>query len=244
MISFVLTYFDIRRGPTVYLSVPANSLDNELIKKIESFMDLDFGESIFEINLHETNFKTFNHLIELPSQNSRGYVESFLLSIIADKNYNSKKMFQFLKNVNNEFLSCMEFVDDISKSHKKLEVMLASFRARLMDILKEYNTEENINNVYNHKNYGEEQGAISLDYLQSNLQNLVRNIAGKNEFRIKKFALEEQANGHFSIQMKLKGGGFLTRPLKKMTYKSVRDGLEKYMVSNGIEKEDFSIEIQ
>src|SRR6056297_2165077 len=165
MISLVLTYFDPRRGPTVYQCIPENSLNSELRKKIESFMDLDFGKNSFEISLSDTNFKTFNHMINVPSPESRGYVESFLLSIIVDRNNDSQRMFKFLKEVNHEFLNCMEKIDDISNSHREVKEILEGYRDNLMEIVRDYKKENEIR-VEN------EQEKNAFDFLFSNLQNL------------------------------------------------------------------------
>ncbi len=237
MISLVLTYFDPKMGPTVYLSIPENVIDEELSQRIERFMDLDFGESSFEINLSDTEFKTFNHIINLPSRTSRGYVETFLLTIIADKNYNSERMFKFLKEANHKFLSYIEVMDDVSKSQEEVREVLADCRESLMDILKNYSADiETCQEIEKEEDY--------IDVLYSNLQNLTTHIAGKNEFAITNFKLKRKDNDHFVIHMELKGGGFLTRPLRKMTHKSVYDGVEKYMISNGIVKDNFTIEIK
>ena len=235
MISFVLTHFDQRMGPTVYLSFPEEKLDIELKKKIERFMDLDFGNSSFEINLSENNFRTFNTMIDLPSKKSRGNTESFLFTIIMDNDYNSEIVYKFLKDANKKILSSIELTDDISKYYNKIKESLAECMNKLTNMLKKGKSDVIKENL----KYLEE---TKVSYLSSNLQNLTRHISNKNEFDIKNFQIKDN-NGRFIIQIELKGKGFLTGPLKKMTIKSVYDGVEKYMISNGILKENFEINI-
>ena len=236
MLIVVLTYFDPKIGPKVFQCIPEKTLDRNLAKRVERFMDLDFGESSFEINISDRNFKSFNHLINLPSKNSRGYVESFLLSIIVDREYESTKIFEFLKDVNNKFLDTVKIVDDVSTSQDEIKNILEDTRKTLIETLEEFYPES--------CDVEEKQEVGSVEFLSLNLKKLTQNIAGKNQFQLTKFKLLEKSEGRYSIKINLKGGGFLTRPLKKVTIKSVYDGVENYMISNGITKENFEIQIK
>jgi len=230
MISIVLTYFDPTLGPRIYLVQPENTLDPELTKRIEKFMELDFGEISFEINLPDIHQKTFNHMLNLPSNRSRGSIELFLLSIVADTSHNSEEMFDLLKKFSHDFLSSIDANIDISKNLTPMKELLFKFRRTLID--KFENADEK----------GVEESAF--DVLNVNLQNLTRNIARKNEFQVINFQLNEKPDAHYLIQMELKGKGFLTRALKQVTFKSVYNGIEKYMISNAIPKDHFSIKIR
>ncbi|TFF89391.1 MAG: hypothetical protein EU548_07530, partial [Promethearchaeota archaeon] len=74
----MLSYFDTRVGPKVFLKSPEN-FEDEKLERITQFLDLD-TEAFF---IHEFDkIKSINYKFEIPSRRARGNVESLMISII------------------------------------------------------------------------------------------------------------------------------------------------------------------
>ncbi len=93
----ILTVFDAIRGPITYISIPEQIANDEILKKINGFLNLDLGKGFFVINLVEENLKTFNFYFEIHSDWARGGHEMCMLSILTDKNYKDALFFDLLK---------------------------------------------------------------------------------------------------------------------------------------------------
>lgn len=75
----LLSHFDERMGPRIFLKMPEN-IDDEEFAQVPVLMDLYIGEEFF---LHEFGgFKSANYLFEIQSQKARGDIETLLISIL------------------------------------------------------------------------------------------------------------------------------------------------------------------
>jgi small GTP-binding protein len=121
----ILTIFDTLLGPKIFISIPEDTSNERLEVMLTDFLNLELGETFFEINIIEENLKTFNLYIEIPSRIARGGTEMVLLSLITEKNYKSSLFYDILKDTQKRmvessdifkaFYMDSEFSDDQSK---------------------------------------------------------------------------------------------------------------------------------
>lgn len=122
----LLIIFDSLHGPKIYLSVPENISNEKLKERISDFLNLDLGQSFFEINIIEENLKTFNLYIEIPSKIARGGIEMALISLITEKNYKSSLFYDILKDTQKKMLEVNDlykgFYKDTNSSEDQVEL--------------------------------------------------------------------------------------------------------------------------
>jgi len=92
----VVTFFHRTIGPLVFLSYPEVELEEDIIKKLLRFFDLEIGEDFIEITIINQHKKVINLYFDLPSEWARGKKEEVMLSLIMKEEYNSRLIYSFL----------------------------------------------------------------------------------------------------------------------------------------------------
>ncbi|MFX1455336.1 MAG: hypothetical protein ACFFDB_08150 [Promethearchaeota archaeon] len=155
----VLSYFDGILGPSVLLSYPDEKLEENIIKKLKKFFDLDIDEPFFEIVLITKKKKIINFQFEIPSEWARGKKESAMLSLIMKIDYKSEDLYAFLvdssykilktENVYKAFYKYDEFHDNDIEIDLNFELIrkilfncLQSLILRIEDKIKGINKKE------------------------------------------------------------------------------------------------------
>jgi len=101
----VLTFFHQIQGPSVLLSYPNEKLEEEIIKSLIKFFDLEISnETFFEIVLITKKKKIINFHFEIESEWARGNKEFAMLSLIMNKEYESEQFFAFLVDASYKIL--------------------------------------------------------------------------------------------------------------------------------------------
>ena len=146
--NLILTVFDAIRGPITYINIPEQISNDEILKKINGFLNLDLGKGFFVINLVEENLKTFNFYFEIHSEWARGGHEMCMLSILTDKNYKDALFFDLLKeiyenistieNIFKGFYKNYESREDfeIEVKYKELKTILVEIYERINETIK------------------------------------------------------------------------------------------------------------
>ena len=101
----MLTFFHQIQGPSVLLSYPNEKLEEEIIKSLIKFFDLEISnETFFEIVLITKKKKIINFHFEIESEWARGNKEFAMLSLIMNKEYESEQFFAFLVDASYKIL--------------------------------------------------------------------------------------------------------------------------------------------
>ena len=252
MISIIITFFDLKLGPINYISLPKNILNDKTTEKISSFINLDFGNYGFEISLPKLNLKTFNLYLEIPSKWSRGNSDMIMITVAVDKDHKGELIYDFLNNLQFELLEIPELYKSfyrfniehnnnpqIEEKFVIFENILIKGLDKLKNILEKGSTnQELIQNI--------DQNENCVKVLSENILKLSENIAKKNDFKIINFdfqKIKDGKEGKIKISIKIKGKGFLTSSLKKITKKNILSGVFNYLISNGISRENFKINV-
>ncbi|MFX1571926.1 MAG: hypothetical protein ACFFB0_04205 [Promethearchaeota archaeon] len=156
----VLTFFHQIKGPSVYLSYPEVELEEDIIKSLIKFFDLEINETFFEIVLITKKKKIINFHFEIPSEWARGNKEFVMLSLIMKKEYESESVYAFLvdssykilntENVYKAFYKFDDFRDDndieIDLTYEQIKKILfrslTSLITRIEDRIKGINKKE------------------------------------------------------------------------------------------------------
>jgi hypothetical protein len=238
-----MSYFDKNIGPVKFFSFPDENPKNAT-ERIVEFMNLDFGDFCFEISLPELELKTVNTYLNFPTVYARGHMEVALLTFLVERNSPPDYFYPLLKSTKQTLLSNPNMYKSFHINNEKwsndpeVPVYYQTMKSLMIDT---YNKLEQRISVIsqqielmetNYKGF-----AIKLD---ENIRQLATNIAAKNNFILKNFSFKEE-NQFYSVNLKIKGQGFLTAPLEKITKKQVVTGIEKYFLSNGIQKPHFEI---
>ena len=91
----IISYFHDKLGPIIIYFTPED-VSEEIKEKVLNFLDLDLGESFFEINLHENKLKTINHYVEFASEAARGRNDIVLITLITEKNFKIDTFYDIL----------------------------------------------------------------------------------------------------------------------------------------------------
>lgn len=97
----ILSHFDAKFGPKIFLISPESS-DEKEFDQIPSLMDL-YSEGYF---MHVFgDYKSANYIFNIPSERGRGKVETLLISIVVDTNsdINLELSKEFLEGYVSEF---------------------------------------------------------------------------------------------------------------------------------------------
>ena len=100
----VLTYFHAIRGPKIIFSFP-EMVPEGIYKSIKSLFDVDSENAFFEFVLAEENLKIINLYFEVPSKWARGEVEMCMLSLITDRDTDSKTFYDILKDASSKIMT-------------------------------------------------------------------------------------------------------------------------------------------
>jgi len=92
----VVTFFHRTRGQLVFLSYQEVELEEDIIKKLLRFFDLEIGEDFIEITIINQHKKIINIYFDLHSDWARGHKEEVMLSLIMKEEYNSRLIYSFL----------------------------------------------------------------------------------------------------------------------------------------------------
>ena len=108
MLLLLLSYFDTKIGPKLFLKVPEN-INNNYLKDIPRLMDIhDKGYFIYESG----KLRTANLIFQIFNQNARGQKESIMISIALLNDKTDLKIYELLlKNFSFKFKS----IDEIYK---------------------------------------------------------------------------------------------------------------------------------
>jgi len=110
----MLSYFDTRVGPKVFLKAPENFKDEKL-ERITQFLDLD-TEAFF---IHEFDkIKSINYKFEIPSKRARGNVESLMVSIILIE---EELQTDFLREILEQFIKDFKEIKAVAKVFNALD---------------------------------------------------------------------------------------------------------------------------
>lgn len=148
----VLTFFHRTRGPLVFLSYPEVKLEEDIIKKLLRFFDLEIGEDFIEIIIINQHKKVINLYFDLLSDWARGKKEEVMLSLIMKEEYNSQLIYSFLidavhqirstENIYKAFYKDDDYVDtdiEIDVSYETIKKILFNCLTRLITRLEENN---------------------------------------------------------------------------------------------------------
>ncbi|MFX0059931.1 MAG: hypothetical protein ACFE75_07260 [Candidatus Hodarchaeota archaeon] len=92
----VLTYFHQIKGPSILVSYPDEKLEEDIIKKLIKFFDLEIDETFFEIVLITKKKKIINFHFDIDSEWARGKKEFVMLSLIMKREYESEQFYAFI----------------------------------------------------------------------------------------------------------------------------------------------------
>lgn len=96
--NLVLTYFDSKIGPKVFLSLP-NDISPKISNSILKIMNLEVEEGFLEVSIVEEQVKVINYLFEVESDWARGKRDMIMLSVVVDKNYKTEIFHDIMMNV-------------------------------------------------------------------------------------------------------------------------------------------------
>jgi small GTP-binding protein len=143
----IISYFHEKLGPLIVYFVPED-ISEELKEKVLNFLDLDLGESFFEVYLHEDKLKTINHYFEFPSESARGRKETILITLITKKNFKTDSFYDILKMFSKRLQSSreplLEYCYNVSpdenlisqlKEHRELFTIFSDFYKKLLGTL-------------------------------------------------------------------------------------------------------------
>ncbi|MFX1339755.1 MAG: hypothetical protein ACFFDK_14175 [Promethearchaeota archaeon] len=93
---FVLSYFDVIKGPSIFLSFP-EKVPSKIKNTIKGLFDLEAEDPFFEFILKDDNLKITNINFMIPSLWARGNHEMVMLSVITEISFNNEKLYDLLK---------------------------------------------------------------------------------------------------------------------------------------------------
>ena len=93
---FVLSYFDVIKGPSIFLSFP-EQVPSKIKNTIKGLFDLEAEDPFFEFIIKDENLKITNINFMIPSLWARGSHEMVMLSVITEINFNNERLYDLLK---------------------------------------------------------------------------------------------------------------------------------------------------
>jgi len=93
---FVLSYFDVIKGPSIFLSFP-EQIPKKIKNTIKGLFDLEAQDPFFEFIIKDEDLKITNINFMIPSLWARGSLEMVMLSVITEIKFNNEKFYSLLK---------------------------------------------------------------------------------------------------------------------------------------------------
>ncbi|MHA1150315.1 MAG: hypothetical protein ACTSR8_18975 [Promethearchaeota archaeon] len=100
----VLTYFNTLKGPEIIFSYPED-LEEYIKAAVKKFFIFDLEQEFYEFFIPQGDLKALNLYFEVPSEWARGNSEMLILTIITEKQFDSKIFYEVLKNTSMKALS-------------------------------------------------------------------------------------------------------------------------------------------